>query len=83
MSLELFRLVGVIILQMTQFTMFLIPILGKIKFPEKARCERENFIQHNDSKYLNYKKIADLKSRTILNVDLNRYIPVIEIKMPH
>ena len=44
MLLELFRLVGVTLLQMSQFTMFLIPILGVIKFPDKTNCERKNLI---------------------------------------
>ena len=45
--------------------MFLIPILGVIKFPDKTNFERKNLIYHNASKHLNYKKIADLKSKTI------------------
>ena len=44
MLLELFRLVGVTLLQMSQFTMFLLPILGVIKFPDKTHCERKNLI---------------------------------------
>ena len=42
MLLELFRLVGVTLLQMSQFAMFLIPILGVIEFPDKTHFEREN-----------------------------------------
>ena len=43
MLLELFRLVDVTLLQMSQFTMFLIPILGVIKFPDKT-IVKEKFI---------------------------------------
>ena len=63
--LELFRLVEVTLLQMSRFTMSLIPILGVIKFPDKTNFERKNLIYHNASKHRDYKKIADLKSKTI------------------
>ena len=53
MLLELFRLVGVTLLQMSRSTMFLIPILSVIEFPDKTNCERKNLIQHRASKHLN------------------------------